>query len=182
MAYNTITLKTRGAPLLKEAQAAAALSPGYLLYRTSANKFAKHATAGQKVMPLFALENEATGADLTTAYATNDTVQAAVFETGEEVYAKLAAAAPAIVVGDYLESAGDGTLRKVLGLTDSSGGTANTTLQAIGGSYTQAEVANNFADLAAYANLTKPTAVAIALEAVDNSGGSDEVFIRVEIL
>jgi hypothetical protein len=37
-------------------------------------------------------------------------------------------------------------------LTDNSGGTANTTLQSIGAAYVQAEVRNNFADLAASNN------------------------------
>ena len=37
-------------------------------------------------------------------------------------------------------------------LTDSSGGTANTTVQAVGASYVQAEMANNFADLTAQHN------------------------------
>jgi hypothetical protein len=45
-------------------------------------------------------------------------------------------------------------------LTDSSGGTANNTVQAIGGVFSQAEVANNFADVTAKIN-----AVIAALQA-----------------
>lgn len=41
----------------------------------------------------------------------------------------------------------------IASLTDSSGGTANDTVQAIGGTYSQAEVANNFADVTAKINL-----------------------------
>lgn len=40
----------------------------------------------------------------------------------------------------------------IASLTDSSGGTANDTVQAIGGSYSQSEVANNFADVTAKVN------------------------------
>ena len=40
----------------------------------------------------------------------------------------------------------------IASLTDSSGGTANNTVQAIGGSYSQSEVANNFADVTAKIN------------------------------
>lgn len=40
----------------------------------------------------------------------------------------------------------------IVALTDSSGGTANDTLEAIGGVYSQTEVRNNFADLAAKVN------------------------------
>lgn len=50
-------------------------------------------------------------------------------------------------------------------LTDSSGGTANGTLQAIGGTYSQAEVANNFADLAAKVNAIRTALRAAGLMA-----------------
>ena len=40
----------------------------------------------------------------------------------------------------------------IVSLTDNSGGTANDTLVAISGTYVQAEVANNFADVAAKVN------------------------------
>lgn len=40
----------------------------------------------------------------------------------------------------------------ITSLTDSSGGTANDTIQSVSATYTQAEVANNFADLAAKVN------------------------------
>lgn len=40
----------------------------------------------------------------------------------------------------------------ITALTDNSGGTADNTLQAIGATYSQTEVRNNFADLAAKIN------------------------------
>jgi hypothetical protein len=40
----------------------------------------------------------------------------------------------------------------IASLTDNSGGTANNTLEAIGAVYSQTEVRNNFADLAAKVN------------------------------
>lgn len=56
-------------------------------------------------------------------------------------------------------SADEGALREsakqaavVTALTDNSGGTANDTLAAVEGTYTQATIANNFADLAAKIN------------------------------
>lgn len=45
-----------------------------------------------------------------------------------------------------------GLLAGITALTDSSGGTANNTVQAISGSFSQSEIANNFADLAAKVN------------------------------
>lgn len=44
------------------------------------------------------------------------------------------------------------TTSAITALTDSTGGTANNTLEAVGGSYSQSVVANNFADLAAKVN------------------------------
>lgn len=52
-------------------------------------------------------------------------------------------------------------------LTDNSGGTANTTLEAIGATYSQTAVANNFADLAAMVN--KLTADHLATKKLLNS-------------
>lgn len=46
-------------------------------------------------------------------------------------------------------------------LTDNSGGSANDTVQAIGGSYTQAEVANNFADVVAKINALRADVTAL---------------------
>jgi hypothetical protein len=43
-------------------------------------------------------------------------------------------------------------LTGITALTDSSGGTANNTVQAIGGSFSQSEIANNFADVTAKIN------------------------------
>lgn len=56
-------------------------------------------------------------------------------------------------------------------LTDNSGGTANTTVQAIGASFDQAEVANNFADVAAQINALRADvgAVRTTLNAVITS-------------
>lgn len=46
------------------------------------------------------------------AYAIGDLVEAAIGHKGSTFWALVATAAPAIVIGDKLESAGDGTLRK----------------------------------------------------------------------
>jgi hypothetical protein len=96
-------------------------------------KTRKHSTAAGPAAKLFALEQEYLGEGITTSYASGDQVILGIFHSGDEVYAKLAANAPAIVAGDLLESAGDGTLRKVLttNLVDLTGtltGTANGSL------------------------------------------------------
>ena len=101
-----------------------------------------HATAAGAAAPLFAVENDILGKTINDAYAANDYVQAEYLPPGSEVLALVAAAASAIVIGNLLESAGNGTLR-------------------IRGS---------------------GTAVAQALEAVDNSGGGSAARIKVVLL
>lgn len=162
----------------------AAITPGMLIEQMSTGKFRKHATAGGvKPSPLFAREEEYVGGGIDTDYAAEDSLPYVVAHSGAQVYGIVAASAPAIVIGDLLESDGAGGVRKAAAyLTDSSGGTANTTVQAIGGSFSQSEIANDVADLAAAINRLNPGAFARAVEAVDNSGGGSAVRIKMEIL
>ncbi len=180
MAPRTILLKGRG--IRKEAVAGGAITPGHLVTLNSASKLIVHNVARGKAAACFAVENDLNGKGIDDAYANNDYVQAEYLMTGCEVYALVAANAAAIAVGDLLESAGDGTLRKFVGLTDNSGGTANTTLQAVSGTFQQAELANNFADIAAQLNNEKAGCIAQAIEAVDNSGGSSAARIKAVII
>lgn len=180
------TILVRGEPSSREAIAAGAILPGHLIAMNSAGKVVVHPTAGG-VAPAryFAREEEFTDGGLDTAYASDDTVTYWACSPGDQVYALVAAAAPAIAIGDLLESAGDGTLRKVVAyLTDNSGGTANTTIQDISASPAEAEIANNDADLAAAINALKggATGIARAVQAVDNSGGASVARIIVEVL
>ena len=111
MAYNTIVVK--GYPSRKEDVAAETITPGHLIALTSANKLIKHAVAAAKAQTMFAIENEVFGQGIDVNYVVNDNVLYGVFRPGDEVNALVAAAAPAIVIGDYVESAGNGTVRKV---------------------------------------------------------------------
>lgn len=181
MALKTIIVKGRG--IRKEAKAGGAVTPGHLVKLNSSGEVVVHATAGGKAQRAFAVENELAGDEISVAYAQNDTCFYEVVGAGAEVYGLVAASAAAIVIGDLLESAGDGTLRKAGNiLTDNSGGTANTTIQDLSGTYAEAEVANNFADVASAINALKANVLAIALEAVDNSGGVSAARILVEVL
>jgi len=186
---NTIALKGRG--IQKEAPAAAAgIVPGMLLQRESDGDFAIHATAGEADIPLlWAKENEVIGNGIDTAYAAADNLIAEVFPPGGEVYALVAASAAAIVIGDLLESAGDGTLRLFVAtadLTDSTTGTAGGTLADGTATYSQTITNDNIASLAAKVNALLPEGakkiVARALEAVDNSGGGTTARIKVEVV
>lgn len=180
------TILVRGEPSAREAIAAGTILPGHLIALNTSGAVVVHPTAGG-VRPsrYFAREEEYTNATLDTAYASADSVPYWACNPGDQVYALVAAAAPAIVIGDLLESAGDGTLRKVLPyLTDNTGGTADTTLVAVTGSYVEATMENNQADLAAAINALKggSTGIARAIEAVNNSGGGAVARILVEVL
>lgn len=104
----TITLK--GVGIHKEGAAIAAILPGDLLEFNSTG-LRRHSVAASNARKAFALENDQVGDDIDTAYAIGARVKYAVFHAGEEVYARVAAAATAITKGAALESAGDGTLR-----------------------------------------------------------------------
>lgn len=185
---NTTASTISGTPPCRtmERLANAALSPGHVVELMSTDKFRKNTRAALPGTPkIIALEKEYLGKGITTAYAAADQVVAGVFKPGSMVTLRLAASAVAVVIGDLLECAADGTVRKVTGtgsgyLTDNSGGTANTTIQDMGATYTEAEGANNFADVAAAIN--RLGAFALALEAVDNSAGGAEVFIRCQLV
>jgi hypothetical protein len=113
MAANKIALISHGR--YEEAPASAALKPGHLIELLSTGKVAKHATPGGLAERMFALEHQLEGypVNLMDAYAADDPVQITLAYPGDVIQARLAAAAVAVVVGDVLESAGDGTLRKV---------------------------------------------------------------------
>src|SRR5215831_10632106 len=106
----TIRLGQPGVRL--EKPAGGAINPGHLVQLGSNDKFTVHNIAGKRAARIWALENELIGKDIDTAYASNDLCQAEHFDSGDWVLAKLAANATAVLEGDKLESAGDGTLRK----------------------------------------------------------------------
>lgn len=202
---NTIDLN--GYAINKELLAAGTITPGHLLVRDGSGTIVVHATAGGRAEPLFARENDLLGADITVDYASGDRVQMLMFPPGGEVNALLAANAPAIIVGNFLESAGDGTLRVPVDVVDLAGtltGTVDDTMEdiadiALSTSDTYSDAAVNTAVNAAILasnlqnkemqtkiNAILPEAikfpVAVALESVDNSGGGTPVRIRIEIL
>jgi len=109
MSNNTIILK--GCGIRKERTANASITPGHLVEVMSTGKVRVHATAGGHAQKAFAVENDLIGDGITTAYAAAAQVQYEVMERGAEVYA-LIANGQTIVIGDPLESAGNGELRK----------------------------------------------------------------------
>jgi len=151
---NTISLKGLGTR--KEAAADVAVTPGYLL-EFGATGVQPHSSAGTDAAAAFAVENDIAGKGIDDDYAIADQVLYSVFTPGDEVYGLVAAAAAAIVKGDFLESAGDGTLRKHTAQAVVEGGAATYTI-------------------------SSKAIVARAIEAVDNSAGAAEARIQIEIV
>ena len=150
MATKVVNLK--GSPIPKEGTAEVAITPGELIERDATDgQFQPHATAAGNAVPMFADINPEIGGGLDDDYAVNQQMKAFVAYSGCEVNALVAASAAAIAIGDYLESAGDGTLRKA-------------------------------SSSAATSEAQRAGIVARALEAVDNSSGTVEARIKVEVV
>ncbi len=151
MTVKTITLKGNDLVIRKEGIASVAITPGYLIERHSAVGVRPHNSAAVNAQKAFAVENDIVGDGIDVDYAIDDTTLYGVFPAGAEVFALVPASADAIVINDFLESAGDGTLR--IAATD-----------------------------AATDEGQRAAIVAVALEAVDNSGGGSEARIKVEVM
>ena len=95
--------------------AAAALSPGHLIERTSSSTYQKHSTAAGNAIPCVALDQRELNKGTTDAYAQNDKVKAYFPERGSQVYLRVAAGCASIAQGAFVESAGDGTVRTLSG-------------------------------------------------------------------
>ena len=120
MAKHTVKIK-KYADIIEEWIANAAITPGHLvevINSSGSPKVRVHATPGGNAIPMFALEDEMQGNGIDTAYAADAPVQVWIAGRGDEVNALLANG-QTVVVGDFLESAGDGTLQKHA--TDSAG-------------------------------------------------------------
>ena len=104
--------------VIEEFVANAAITPGHLIEVMSTGLVRAHATVSGNVLPMFALEDELQGNGIDDAYSAADQVQCWVPGRGDIVNAILADG-QTIVIGDWLESAGDGTLTKYV--ADSTG-------------------------------------------------------------
>lgn len=159
MARNTIILKDPEKVTYLELVAAGTITPGDVCVVDSNGKAARHNVAGGNAYPLIALqEGWSTGASaaIDTDYAADDTVQLGMLAPGVVANLLVAAGAAAIVKGDLLEISGAGKLRKHVPQTDTDGtGTPAIRTRQL---------------------------LAVALEAVDNSGGGSAVRIRAMII
>lgn len=154
-APHTILLK--GYARSEEAVAAAGsnIKPGMLLQRTTAGTVQPHSTAKGAAVALFAREMDIAGGTIDDVYEDGDTVLMWSCEKGDEVYAWLVDEGN-VAIGALLESAGDGSLRTQTAASQLGTGTYD------------------------YTPAGQP--IARAMQAVNNTGGTGPVRIKVEIL
>lgn len=107
---NTIKAK-KYTDVIEEYPAAAAITPGHLIELISDGTVRNHATASGNALPMFALEDELQGKGIDDDYAAADRVQCWIPGRGDIVNALLKDG-QSVVAGDFVESAGDGTLQK----------------------------------------------------------------------
>jgi hypothetical protein len=107
---NPHTILLLGEYVYDEAIAAAAIRPGDLIERTSANKVQKHSAAGGNAEVTFAYEDALQGKGISDNYAAGDLCFFATIERGGHAYAWLSGG-EAAVVGSKLSSNGDGALK-----------------------------------------------------------------------
>lgn len=158
----TITLHGRDSDT-KDGVANAVVTPGELLELAGTNsdgdrQLQPHSSAPDlngngSAQPNFATEYSHTGGSIDDDYASGDHLEYRPCMAGDEVYAFIDAGQN-VSEGAPLESAGNGALQEHSGLNPAGDGT------------------DTMAD---------DLIVGYAVEAVDNSGGSDPVRIRVEV-
>lgn len=111
MADNTIVVKGHG--IRKERNAAGTISPGHFVAVDASGTLVVHGTADANASKAIAVENEVFGRGIDNNYVAGDMVLYEVLVPGSEVKAIVAVGTAAITVGDYLSSAGDGTVKPV---------------------------------------------------------------------
>lgn len=151
----TILLVGKEQSIMKEGVCGGAITPGHLVSMNSAGKWVVHPTAKAQALRAFAVEADYNGKGIDDAFAANDWAQVWIVPAGAEINALVAPSASAIVVGDLVESAGDGTVRKLTPASQLGSGTYDYTAEG--------------------------SAIGVALQAVDNSGNASSS-ARIQIL
>jgi hypothetical protein len=110
-----VVIKGHSEAAYREGNAAEAITPGHMVTRGASDNIYKQTIAGGAntgVQAAVAIENHWFGGGLNDAYAANDQVAYQILQSGAEFQGIVAAGAPAIALHDFVECAGDGTIRK----------------------------------------------------------------------
>lgn len=112
MSTEAHTIVLKGCPRYEEAVASGVILPGQLGKIDNAGKILRHSTAGGAAEKLFVREDALQGKTVDDAYAVDDQVGYVCAKAGDEI-AVVLDAAENVVIGDGLESAGNGNLQKL---------------------------------------------------------------------
>lgn len=107
---NSIKIKNYS-DIFVEYPAVAELLPGHLLMITSAKKVQKHNAASGNVLPMVAIEDALQGKGIRDKFEADDVVRCWIPQRGDVVRLRLKDGQN-VVAGDWVESAGDGTVQK----------------------------------------------------------------------
>jgi len=107
---NPDTIVLKGGNVRKEFKAAGTIYPGNLIVLGSGNTVTAGYSAGQNIVPLFAIENEVNGDEISDAYASGAQVQAVFAQPGDEILAVLKDGQNA-AIGNIVEAAGSGEVQ-----------------------------------------------------------------------
>ena len=100
-----------GGQSFKEGNVATTFKPGHLIARNSSGNLIPQTATGPVPIRI-AVEQTWVGGTRDDAYAVNSQALYQDLRAGDVFFGRIAAAGAAIAYGDYLESAGDGTIRK----------------------------------------------------------------------
>lgn len=103
----------KGEPTRFEREAAGTITPGRMLVLGSGDTVLVHATAEGNSSNWWAVENDIAGDDLDHDYLSGEKVQIHAGRPGDEIFAFINSGEN-IAIGDFLESAADGSLKKVV--------------------------------------------------------------------
>lgn len=129
MAIKTIMVENHGM-IRHEEKAAGTVKPGHLIQENSSGDYVVHATQGGNAEAMFAVEDDLQGNPIGTDYSSGNRVQAIYCRKGDVVYCRIANG-QTIARNDYLESNGDGYMKKHTPTVDSSSATHTEYLNAI---------------------------------------------------
>ena len=109
---NPETIIINADPILRERKAVGTIKPGHLVKVTAEGFLKKQDQAKIQCQKAFAIENDIVGKGINDEYIDGELVKYGIFRGGSILYARLAAGADELLLGDSLEAGNDGTVAK----------------------------------------------------------------------
>lgn len=107
------TIIFKGDCIHKEGDASVALKPGHLIKKQSDGRLLKQNVAGANTVVRVVRERDWIGEDTEALIAIGERTEYIIPRAGDEIWLRVPASAPAIAIGDDLQTNADGTVSKV---------------------------------------------------------------------